>query len=507
MGFQTDIVLGLVLYGCLMLGISIFWMLRAGKASDYLIAGRGLSYWVQTGTITAGSIGTGVIIGASGLAYKHGWAGCAYPIGLGAGTMLTGWFFAFTRRYRFLTLSEEISCYYGGNSAVGNFCNVSLFLSQLCWLTVQIIGSSRVVGVVTGWPPPLCLVLAGFVIGLIVIPGGYRTVVYTDFFNAIILLGGFGFLLHSALARAGGIGGLRAAVPPENFTFLGYASFGTLKLAGLLLVLVLSDVADPGRRLAMYSARSERVAKWSMVSAGATVVLFSAVIGIVGMYAFQMNPHLETADQALPWLIVHVLPGWLAAIVVVSVTAAIISCANGNASGVGSFFVRHIFPLVTGRYPCKPVFAARCSVVCALVIATTMALNTGSIVDFVVKFLPVTMSGLAVIILLGRFWKRAHWPGALAALMITPVVSLGVINIPAWTQFWGYPAIPAVLAGLLAHIIVSLLSAPDRRRFAEIAAAMSREREKIEGRSSGGAAAAPAIPKLEKVAMDNKAGV
>ena len=467
-----------------MLAMSLFWMTRASKAADYLVAGRGLSYWILTGTITAGCIGTGVIIGASGLAYQHGWAGCAYPIGLGLGTALTGLFFAHTRHYKFMTLSEEISCYYSQNRAVSEFCSLSLFLSQLCWLTVQIMGSGRVLGVVTGLAPQVCVVLAGFVIALIVIPGGYRTVVYTDFLNALILLTGFGFLLHSALAQAGGLNGLRQAVPPDYLSFLGYTSFGKLKLAGLLLVLVLSDIADPGRRLAMYSARTESGAKWAMVSAGIIVMAFSVIIGIAGMYTYQMNPHLPLPEQALPWLIVHVLPAWLAAAVVVSVTAAILSCANGNASAVGSFFVRHIFPLATGRFPRQPVSAARGALVCALIISTTVALHTSSVVDFVVKFLPVTMSGLAVIILMGRFWQRANWQGALAALVTTPAVSLAVILIPSQASFWGYPAIPAVLAGIAAHFIVSLLTSPNERSFEAVAEAMSRERQAIENEPS-----------------------
>jgi SSS family solute:Na+ symporter len=484
-----DIAIGLLCYGCLMVAVSLFWMLRVRRAADYLIAGRGLPYWVLTGTITAGCIGTGVVIGASGLAYQHGWAGCAYPIGLGVGTVLTGWFFARTRRYRFLTLSEEIVCYYGGHRVVGNFCNVSLFLSQLCWLTVQIMGSGRVVGTVTGWPPQACVVLAGLIIALIAIPGGYRTVVYTDFLNAIILLSGFGLLFHSALAGAGGLNGLQTSGPPAYFSFLGYASFGGLKLASLILVLVLSDFADPGRRLAIYSARTETVARWAMVTAGSVVVVFSVVIGVVGMYAYQINPHLATPDQALPWLIINVFPGWLAAIVVVSVTAAIISCANGNATAVGRFFVRHIYPLATGRYPGNPVKAARGALFCALIVSTTIALHTSSIVDFVVKFLPVTMSGLAVIILVGRFWKRANWEGALAALITTPAVSLAVIFIPAQAKFWGYPAIPAVCAGALAQVVVSLLTAPNMLSFAEVAQDMTRERESIEGRPDDGQAA------------------
>ena len=480
MGIHTDIAIGLISYGGIMLAMSLFWMRRIRKAADYLVAGRGLPYWVLTGTITAGCIGTGVIIGASGLAYQHGWAGCAYPIGLGLGTLLTGWFFARTRRFNFMTLSEEISCYYGQNRGVGEFCSLSLFLSQLCWLTVQIMGSGRVLAVVTGFSPQLCVVLAGFVIALIVIPGGYRTVVYTDFLNAIILLCGFAFLLHSAVTHAGGLAGLRQSVPADYFSFLGYASFGGLKLVSLILVLVLSDVADPGRRLAIYSARTEATAKWAMVTAGGIVMAFSVIIGIAGMYTYQMNPHLSSPDQALPWLIINVLPSWLAATVVVSVTAAILSCANGNASAVGSFFVRHIFPLATGRYPKDSVIAARRALVGAGILSTGIALHTSSIVDFVVKFLPVTMSGLAVIILMGRFWKRANWQGALAALVTTPAVSLAVLFIPAQAKFWGYPAIPAVLAGVLAQLVVGSLTSRNTHSFEEVAGAMSRERQAIE---------------------------
>jgi len=481
MGIHTDIAIGLISYGGLMLAMSLFWMGRIRKAADYLVAGRGLPYWVLTGTITAGCIGTGVIIGASGLAYQHGWAGCAYPIGLGLGTLLTGWFFARTRRFNFMTLSEEISCYYGQNRGVAEFCSLSLFLSQLCWLTVQIMGSGRVLAVVTGFSPQLCVVLAGFVIALIVIPGGYRTVVYTDFLNAIILLCGFVFLLHSAVTHAGGLAGLRQSVPADYFSFLGYASFGGLNLVSLILVLVLSDVADPGRRLAIYSARTEADAKWAMVTAGGIVMAFSVIIGIAGMYTYQMNPHLSSRDQALPWLIINVLPAWLAATVVVSVTAAILSCANGNASAVGSFFVRHIFPLATGRYPKDSVIMARRALVGAVILSTTIALHTSSIVDFVAKFLPVTMSGLAVIILMGRFWSRANWQGALAALITTPAVSLAVLFIPAQAKFWGgYPAIPAVLAGVLAQLLVGSLTSRNTRSFEDVAGAMSRERQAIE---------------------------
>ncbi len=487
MSFHTAIAAGLVVYACLMAAVSLYWTARVHKTADYLVASRGLPYWVLTGTIFATCIGTGVVIGASGLAYQHGWAGCAYPIGLGLGTLLAGLIFGAMRRYRFMTLAEEIACAYNGNRVVVEFSSISLFFSQVCWTTVQIMGAGAVLGVVTGWRPDICLVLAGLITAMISVPGGLKTVVYTDFVQAVILLCGFGFLTYHALSNAGGLAGLRQSVPSASFSFLGVSSYGTWKVVSLILALVLSVIADPGRRLSMYSARDVWAAKWSMATAGSIVIAFSAIVGIVGMYSYRLNPHLTSADQALPWLVTRVLPPWLAAVVVVSVSSAIFSSANGNAAAAGTFFVRHIFPLTMRRYPKAPLSVARSAMACMFVFSTALALYTGSIVGFVVKFLPVTMSGLAVVIVLGRFWRGATWQGALAALVVTPVVSLAVTFLPGQAAFWENPAIPATLAGLAAHLFISKLTPQSPRSFEEIAALLSREREAIEGGAPSGA--------------------
>lgn len=300
MEIRIAIATGLVLYVVLTTLVSFFMMWRVRKPADYLVAGRGLPIWVLIGTITGTCIGTGVIVGGSGLAYKHGWGGCAYPIGLGLGTLLTGLWFAKMRRYKFMTLSEEVACYYDNNRSVVEFSNITLFLSQLCWLTVQIMGGAAVLGAVTGLNPKLCVVLAGFAKAIISIPGGLKAVVYTDVLQTIILFCGFGFLIHSALSEVGGLAGLRHTVPADYSSFLGTASLGGWSVFSLILVLTLNPIADPGRRLTMYSAHTEGGAKWSMVSSGLAVIVFSLAIGITGMYAFHINPHLPVPDQALP---------------------------------------------------------------------------------------------------------------------------------------------------------------------------------------------------------------
>jgi SSS family solute:Na+ symporter len=471
------IIIGLVLYVVLTTIVSFFMMARVRRPTDYLVAGRGLPVWALLGTIVGTCIGTGVIIGGSGVAYKHGWAGCAYPIGLGLGTLLTGLGFAEMRRYKFMTLSEEIACYYDRNRVIVEFSNISLFVSQLCWLTVQIMGGAAVVWAVTGLSPKLCVVLAGLAKAAISIPGGLKAVVYTDVLQTVILFCGFGFLMYSALNEVGGLAGLRQDVPPAYFSFLGIESRGVWNVLSLIVVLASNPIADPGRRLTIYSAHSEGAAKWSMVASGATVLLFSIVIGITGMYTFHLNPSLPREDQALPWLVVNKLPPWLAGFVVVAVVSGMSSAANACAAAAGTFYVRHIYPLVTGKYPERPVAVARWALVFSFLASTVLALYMKNIVDFVRTFLPLTMTGLAVIIVLGRFWKRSTWQGALAALIITPVVTLAARPIK---ELRADPIIPATIIGVLAHVAVSLLTPPRRQSFAEVADAMTRERSLIE---------------------------
>lgn len=483
MSTRVAIAIGLLLYAVVMLMVSLFWMARVRRAADYLVAGRGLPVWVLIGTIVGTCIGTGVIIGGSGLAYRHGWAGCAYPIGLGLGTAFAGLAFARMRRYQFMTLSEEVACYYGGHRAVVEFTNITLFLSQLCWLTVQIMGGAAVLVAVTGLPHNICTVLSGFIKAMISIPGGLKSVVYTDVLQTIILFCGFGFLTYSALASSGGLAGLHQGVPAEYFSFLGMDSLGGGKVLSLLVALVLGVIADPGRRLTMYSARTEKGAKWSMVASGVLVMLFSVVIGITGIYTFHLNPKLSGQDDTLPWLVAKVLPPWLAGFVVVSVFSGMSSAANACATAAGTFFVRHIYPLATGRFPRNPVTAVRWALLCAFILSTTLGLYTGTIVDFVLSFLPMTMSGLAVIIVVGRFWRRATWQGAMAALVTTPLVSVAVKLGHFQTGLWNDPVILATAAGFVAHFAVSAMTPRNMRTFEEVARAMTQERRAIEGDS------------------------
>ena len=165
---------------------------------------------------------------------------------------------------------------------------------------------------------------------------------------------------------------------------------------------------------------------------------------------------LKRRDQALAWLILNVLPAWLGGLVIVSIAAAAISSGETNAATAGTYFVRHVFPLFMKRYPRNPLSAIRWLLICLFILSTFLAVYAGSIVPFVVGFLSLIFSGLAVIVILGRFWPRATWQGAIVALVSSFVVAAVILYWPGLKDKMGDPILWATLAGFIAHVVVSL---------------------------------------------------
>ena len=177
MHLNIPIIVCFIGYAVLMLVVSLYWMRKIKKSTDFMVCGRGLPTWVLIGTLTATAVGTGVTVGAAGLAYKSGWAGTVYPIGMGVGAIIAGLFYAKMRNYKFMTMSEEIGCYYGGNKIVMESVNISLFISQIFWLTVQIMGAGYVISVVFGLPIKVSMVISGALVAMMCVSGGLLTVV------------------------------------------------------------------------------------------------------------------------------------------------------------------------------------------------------------------------------------------------------------------------------------------------------------------------------------------
>lgn len=477
--------LTLVLLGVYIVGITAFGIYigrRVKTTGEFLLAGRGVHAFLLTGSTLATIIGTGATIGASGYAYQHGFAGALYGLGQGIGIIIVGLAFAKMRKYEFMSLGEEIACYYGGNRYIYEFSNVMMFLSLVCWMGVQIMGAANYLGILTGLPYETSVIASGLTFGLLVIIGGYVAVVYTDVVQAFIFFFSFVALTVLGVIAAGGLSTMTSSVPPENVSFLGHEKVGWFSVLGIPMALMISYIAEPGYRHRIYSARSVSHARWSMIIPGLIAIPFSVFTAVLGMAAFSMDPNLANPDETLPWLATQVFPVWAMALILIAGFAATFSSANSDCASGTLFFIRHVYNLLVPgrRYPKNTLLASRITVAVMMTAATLLVLTFQSIVSFIVTFISVLMSGLATVILLGRFWKKATWQGAIAAIVTGAVATILVEQVPGWKAFWQETIIPATLSALVVHVSISLFTFRGKPSFEEVAEQMAEERSELE---------------------------
>ncbi len=326
------------------------------------------------------------------------------------------------------------------------------------------------------------MIISGITFGFLVIIGGYVAVVYTDVVQAFIFFFGFVALTIVGIVVAGGLTTIAESVPTENWSMLGHEKVGWFSVLGIPMALMISYIAEPGYRHRIYSAKSVSHARWSMIIPGLIAIPFSVLTALLGMAAFSIDPTLANPDETLPWLATQVFPVWAMALILISGFAATFSSANSDCASGTLFFIRHIYNLfVPGRrYPKNTLLASRVTVAVMMTAATLLVLVFKSIVSFIVTFISVLMSGLATVIILGRFWKRATWQGAITAIILGAVTTIAVEQIPAWKAFWQETIIPATLCALIGHVLVSLVTFDGKPPFEAIAQEMAEEREEIE---------------------------
>ena len=89
-------------------------------------------------------------MGAVGKAYSAGWIGSLYGIGGAIGIIIAAWIFAPVRKFRFMTMAEELSSYVGASRMVSNLVAVFTYLACVGWLGAHIKGGGSIFSVCDG---------------------------------------------------------------------------------------------------------------------------------------------------------------------------------------------------------------------------------------------------------------------------------------------------------------------------------------------------------------------
>ncbi len=350
---MTQIILILTGYFLLMTGIGIYSFFRIKGLPDYYISGKRGSIGQVSGSLFATIMGGSAILGTIELSQKAGWAAFWFLFSAALGLFVLALIAGKVSRLGHYTLPEMIKLFYGEKAE-----RTASLMIPLAWLGIiaaQMIAGAKILtglGLMSYTPGAL---LCGTAFILYTLLGGQKSILKTDFIQALIILAGIFTMVILRLRHMENLEmpPLRpAALFNENFTFAD--------LFFLLITYSVTFVVGPDIYTRIFCARDERVARRSVLLTALLVVPVALALTFLGITA-AASAGVETGKFILPGS--SFLPPWALGLLAAALLSAVMSSADttlltssvilteltiGDLDKKGSLTITRLFILLLG---------------------------------------------------------------------------------------------------------------------------------------------------------------
>lgn len=417
------VILVLYLLGLVATGI---WFSRSKKVAtgdDFVFAGRRLPVIVMVGTLIATWVGSGTIIGGASFVYQYGpVAGLIYftsgPIG-----MIILYFLAQRiRASETYTVPQILEARFGVSVRM-----VAALVTVLAYVGItayQFTGGGNIIGMVTGLDAGTGAVIAAIIITFLALGGGLKSVAWSDFFSAGIIIAGLLVAIPLVLGQTDGFTGWWGGLAPEQTTATG--GLGWLAMLGYLLPTFLLILADQNMYQRLGASRDPASARKSMAGMFFASWLIYLPVVILATAAITILPDLETADDAVLGLAGHgILPVVLGGIILASALAFIITTGSSFLLSVGGNIVYDGFNRFGKELgPKARVTVHRLTILVIAAVAYVLGTFFPTVLEL--QMYSYTVYGVALVPALfsAFFWRRATTPGVLASMGSGVVVTI-----------------------------------------------------------------------------------
>lgn len=464
--------LDLAVFTAYLVGVGVLAALASrGKTEtrrDYFLGGDKLPWWMIGGSIVAANISSHHFVGVMGTAYSRGFVAItiewtAILIGFNA---LLWVFLPYYLRNGFYTMPEFLQRRYGAG-ARGLFAVLILltyvFVEIAAVLYFGALGLHELLGV----PVAGCVPLIALVTGIYTVAGGLRAVVWTEMLQLVVLLAG-GIALAFATLHAGGGWSAFFATSKDWKVFMPASDPDfpwTMFLGGVLCISVFYCAANQFIVQRVLAAKNEWHARMGVVFTNYLKFLLPIIIIVPGMIGPKLFPNLERPDMIFPTLVANLLPAGLVGLVLAGLVAAVMSHISGALNSATTILTVDFYQV--WRRNATEAQAVRfgrraCIVLAILGVIAAEVLTAHSdkpVFLYLLDAYGIVTPGMAAMFLVGIFWRRATHAGAMAAGVLTLVLSLGLKLFAPTMPFFNRTGLVFWIC-ILACIGVSLLTKP-----------------------------------------------
>jgi len=472
----TLVIIGVGLYTILMFAIG-FWGFGKTRPSmeDFFLGGRTLGLFVVLCTVWSTLFSAYSYIGLPGAYYRTGisFFGIAGNILLNSLCMylLGSRMWVLGKKHGFINMTDLFAERYGSNLV----CVIAMIISigsLLPYIGLQVKGAGLTLqGVTNG--------MISFETGLLYITivtlfyvmlGGFRSVVWTDVVQSIIMLVGMlGAMFLIADKVGGGLGGViqkAAAIDPKLVSFPGPAGVWTPSMVlTTCMVVGMGGFAWPQISQRMYATKSLRTVKmlaFIFPLAALFVNLPPIFIGLAGKVQY---PALKNADLVFPMMLNELVPPVFGIIIVLAILAAIMSTVSGQILSLTSIIVRDIYVRFFDPESATQTKITKLSrFVLLIVVAGALAFvfwGPATLVGLLIDASGPIMLQVLVVLIGALYWRRATKAGAIISM-----IGSETFLVLLWMKLVKMPiagihnGVWAMILGVILFVVVSLVTKP-----------------------------------------------
>ena len=400
---------------------------RTHSGEDLFLAGRRLG-WVPIGfSLFASNISSTTLVGLSGAAYTWGIAVSNYEwMAAFVLVFFAIFYIPYYLNARITTVPEYLERRFDRRSRL-YFSGLTMFSNIVVDTAGTLFAGAIVLKV---FFPELdlftaCLGLA-LVAGLYTAAGGLAAVVYTDVLQAVVLLVGACMVSYLSFAEVDfSWANVVAATPPEQLSLMLPLDDPNLPWLGTLVgVPILGFYFWCTNQFIVQrvlGARSIAHARWGALFAGFLKLSVLYIMVLPGVMAGMFLPELENADAVFPTLVTTLLPTGLVGLVMAGLLAAIMSSIDSTLNSASALLTMDFLrPELRGWTPKKIAWVGRVFIVLFMFLAAMISPlieNFSGLFYYLQSALAYLVPPVAVIFILGLFWRRATATGAFATML------------------------------------------------------------------------------------------
>ncbi|NXT73487.1 SC5AB protein, partial [Zapornia atra] len=464
----------LVLYFIFVLAVGLWsmWKTQRSTVKGYFLAGGQMVWWPVGASLFASNVGSGHFIGLAGSGAASGIAATAYEWnGMFCVLVLAWLFLPIYIAAGVTTMPEYLQKRFGGKRIQMFLAILYLFIYIFTKISVDMYAGALFIQQALHWDLYIAVVGLLAVTAVYTVAGGLAAVIYTDALQTLIMLIGAVTLMVFSFVEVGGLEGLQAkyfdAIPStrkENsscglpredaFHIFRDPVNSDLPWPGVLVGMTIpslwywcTDQVIVQRSLA---AKNLSHAKGGSLMTSYLKILPLFMMVMPGMISRILFPDLVAcadaeicqkicgnpsgcSDIAYPKLVIELLPVGLRGLMMSVMIAALMSSLTSIFNSASTIFTmdlwKHIRPrcsewelMIVGR-----VFVLLLTVVSILWIPLVQAGQGGQLFIYIQSISSYLQPPVAIVFILGCFWKRANEKGAFWGLVIG--LLLGIVRL------------------------------------------------------------------------------